>query len=178
MDEYPSLQVIVKACNYIIGPDQVYEGSWHVEGMFHEHIIASAIYYYSASSSLIDPGLAFRRARDTEEDFPSAMEYSQDTPPPGGMKDWQENVFLGRAPTPQGQLLFFKNTLQHKVGPIRLDEKAGHTIGRRKILCFFLIDPNQRLSLLLTSFSHSLGLFHQEMFLHNNGPFVKEHSSL
>jgi len=57
-------------------PGQVYEGVWHVEGMSHEHIIASAIYYYSTSPNVRGPGLSFRRLRDEENDFPSIMEYS------------------------------------------------------------------------------------------------------
>jgi hypothetical protein len=52
--------VITKACNYVLKPGQTYEGVWHKEGMQHEHIIASAIYYYQNSPCLEDSGLAFR----------------------------------------------------------------------------------------------------------------------
>ncbi len=38
-------------------------GSWHIEGIPAEHIVASAILYYESSSFLEDDGLAFRRRR-------------------------------------------------------------------------------------------------------------------
>jgi hypothetical protein len=51
--------------------------------MTHEQIVASGIYYYSSSPHLEDEGLAFRRARDEESDYPSILDYSYDRPPPG-----------------------------------------------------------------------------------------------
>jgi hypothetical protein len=57
------LQVIMKAANYILAPGQEYEGSWHVEGMKHEHIVASGIYYYSTTPNLPNTCLAFRDRR-------------------------------------------------------------------------------------------------------------------
>jgi hypothetical protein len=54
--------VIVKACNYILKPGEEYHGSWHVEGLPHEHIIATGIYYYE-SSEAIEEQLMFRRLR-------------------------------------------------------------------------------------------------------------------
>jgi hypothetical protein len=42
------LQVIVKLANIVLTPEKpTYPGgSWHVEGMKNEHIVASGIYYY------------------------------------------------------------------------------------------------------------------------------------
>ncbi len=57
------LQVVVKAANYVVQPGEHYEGSWHVEGMKHEHICASGIYYYSTTPNLPDTCLAFRDKR-------------------------------------------------------------------------------------------------------------------
>jgi hypothetical protein len=57
------LQVIVKAANYVLQPGQTHEGSWHVEGMRHERIAASGIYYYSTTPNLPDSALYFREKR-------------------------------------------------------------------------------------------------------------------
>ncbi|KAF4583602.1 hypothetical protein EYR38_002357 [Pleurotus pulmonarius] len=65
-----SLKVIVKAANYILKPGQEYDGSWHLEGMPHERIVSSAIYYYDTNDLVHDSGLGFRRIRREEEDFP------------------------------------------------------------------------------------------------------------
>jgi len=57
-------QVIVKAANYELQPGQAYEGSWHVEGMQHERVVAAAVVYYAASPNMRGGGLAFRRLRN------------------------------------------------------------------------------------------------------------------
>ncbi|KAG9221185.1 hypothetical protein CCMSSC00406_0007359 [Pleurotus cornucopiae] len=68
------LKVIVKVANYVLQPGQEYVGTWHMEGMPHEQIVASAIYYYQADPEITDQGLSFRRRR-AEEDFPSMEDY-------------------------------------------------------------------------------------------------------
>ncbi|KAL0960958.1 hypothetical protein HGRIS_005958 [Hohenbuehelia grisea] len=69
------LKVIIKAANYVLMPGDQYEGSWHMEGMPHERIVASAIYYYDTDPEIHDEGLGFRRLRDSEDDFPGHMDY-------------------------------------------------------------------------------------------------------
>ncbi|KAJ4464528.1 hypothetical protein C8J55DRAFT_529967 [Lentinula edodes] len=64
------LKVIVKAANYTLAPGREYKGSWHMEGMPHERIIASFIYYYSTDPAIQDHGLSFRKFRDVSDDFP------------------------------------------------------------------------------------------------------------
>ena len=39
------LQVVTKIVDYELGPGQTFEGVWHVEGMSHEEIVATAIYF-------------------------------------------------------------------------------------------------------------------------------------
>jgi hypothetical protein len=65
------VKIIVKAANYILQPGQEYSGTWHMEGMPHERIVASAIYYYERDPTIIDAGLYLRRKRDIYGDFPS-----------------------------------------------------------------------------------------------------------
>ncbi|KAJ7577465.1 hypothetical protein C8J56DRAFT_970875, partial [Mycena floridula] len=67
-------KVIVKAANYILRPGEVYEGSWHLEGMPHEMIVASAIYYWHADVGIADHGLSLQRSR-ISGDFPDPEEY-------------------------------------------------------------------------------------------------------
>ncbi|KAE9388782.1 hypothetical protein BT96DRAFT_1025294 [Gymnopus androsaceus JB14] len=68
------LKVIVKAANYTLAPGREHEGSWHMEGMPHERIVASVIYYYDTDSAIEDKGLSFRKFRDPEHDFPAVDE--------------------------------------------------------------------------------------------------------
>ncbi|KAJ7665929.1 hypothetical protein DFH06DRAFT_262963 [Mycena polygramma] len=72
------LKVIVKAANYRLTAGQTYEGTWHMEGMPHERIVASVIYYYDTDDAIIDEGLEFRKFRDPEVDFPSTEEFTHE----------------------------------------------------------------------------------------------------
>ncbi|KAL0961437.1 hypothetical protein HGRIS_006382 [Hohenbuehelia grisea] len=73
-----SLKVIVKAANYILHPGQSYQGTWHLEGMPHERIAASFIYYYSTDDAIEDDGLGMRRARDETLDYPAYYDLHHD----------------------------------------------------------------------------------------------------
>jgi hypothetical protein len=111
------LQVIVKAANYNIKPlSNPFEGNWHVEGMSHEHIVATGIYYYSTSPCLRDDKLEFRVASKGVEATP-----------------------IGAVQTSEGRCLVFKNYVQHRVSGIV--NKSKDSVGTRKILTFFLVDP-------------------------------------
>jgi hypothetical protein len=68
------LKVVVKAANYILEPGQEYSGTWHIEGIPHERIVASAIYYYERDDSIVDAGLYLRRKHDIGE-WPSQNEH-------------------------------------------------------------------------------------------------------
>ncbi|KAL2622542.1 hypothetical protein R1flu_002747 [Riccia fluitans] len=144
-----NLQVIVKAANYAIQPKgKVYEGSWHVEGMSHEHICATGIYYYSTSEFLQDAGLEFRRERDPESDYPSVLEYNMGMEEELGddfpdMEGLQHNVMLGAVPTVEDRLLIFPNSHQHKVSGVT--NTSEFQFGTRKILVFFVVDPSKEI---------------------------------
>lgn len=146
-----TLQVIVKAAYYFIPPGEVYEGSWHVEGLPHENIYANAIYYISSSENIENNYLEFRHLQ-SEENFYEINGRA------GEEVELVED--LGSIDTPTGRIIVWKNELQHKVGPLSVSntEKkkkskssktdVSHTLsssaGIRKILCFFLVSPERR----------------------------------
>ncbi|KAK2467432.1 hypothetical protein APHAL10511_000667 [Amanita phalloides] len=138
------LQVIVKLANIHLTPNKPeYEGgSWHVEGQMNEHICASAIYYYD-SENITTSSLAFRQ--QSQDDSSNDIDYEQNH------HRWLTEVFgchqegptvqnVGSVDTNQGRMITFPNIFQHQVQPFRLQDptKPGH----RKILAFFLVDPN------------------------------------
>ena len=55
------IQVIVKLANIHLTPERpkYMGGSWHVEGMLNETIVASAIYYYGTRSAITRHGTIF-----------------------------------------------------------------------------------------------------------------------
>ncbi|KAG8968716.1 hypothetical protein FRC05_001427 [Tulasnella sp. 425] len=118
-------QIIVKLANIHLTPEKpVYPGgSWHVEGLANERIIASGIYYYD-SENITESELQFRRVVTADD-----LDYEQDDEL-GVMRVWG----LKRC-------LAFPNIYQHKVSPFELTDKTKP--GHRKIVALFLLDPEK-----------------------------------
>lgn len=129
------LQVIVKAVNYILQPGQEHKGVWHVEGMEHERVISSALIYYSTTANMQGEGLAFRRSVTEEEEEELLYLLEQCEAP---YFESECVISLGTVATPAGRCMAFPNTHQHKLCTL---SNSSDTVATRKILCFFLVDP-------------------------------------
>ena len=57
-----SLQVITKIVDYELDPGASYEGVWHVEGMSHEHIVATGLYILERGENIDGGDICFKRA--------------------------------------------------------------------------------------------------------------------
>ncbi|KAG9012312.1 oligomeric, coiled-coil, peripheral membrane protein, partial [Tulasnella sp. 427] len=134
------IQVFVKLANIILTPEnpEYPGGSWHIEGMMNERIVASGIYYYD-SENITESQLAFRAAVGSGN-----IGYMQDDK--AGVKltygldrSTKANQVLGAVETTAGRCIAFPNTYQHQVSSFELDDpsKPGH----RKIVALFLVDP-------------------------------------
>ncbi|KAI7784137.1 hypothetical protein LA080_010449 [Diaporthe eres] len=144
------LQVIIKLSSIELTPEKPeYEGgNWHIEGMLNEHIAATALYYYDVDN-VTDAKISFR----TEAELDSMdMRYEQDDHAPlaeifgiasRNLRDEPPFQNLGSVTTPQGRLLAFPNTLQHKVEPFELVDKTRP--GHRRFLVLWLVDPHYRI---------------------------------
>lgn len=133
------LQVIVKLANIHLTPEQPEYpgGSWHVEAMLNERIVATGIYYWD-NENITDSVLGFRAAVDDPE-------YQQNDET--GMREVfglaDEDILnqdLGSVQATAGRCVAFPNILQHRVAPFRLQDPTRN--GHRKILAFFLVDPS------------------------------------
>ncbi|KAF7361410.1 hypothetical protein MSAN_01174100 [Mycena sanguinolenta] len=135
------IQCIVKLANVHLTPEQpeYVGGSWHVEGMVNERIVASGIYYYD-EENITESRLSFRVAvgePDYHEQYDSEcmrILYDMDT-------DSELVQDIGSFHTKAGRALSWPNLFQHCVSPFKLTDpsKPGH----RKILAIFLVDPTQ-----------------------------------
>ncbi|KAF9014470.1 hypothetical protein BDZ89DRAFT_995158 [Hymenopellis radicata] len=135
-----TLQIIVKLANIVLTPENpsYAGGSWHVEGMLNEEIVATFIYYYD-EDNISESRLAFRTSvveplyhgQDDEKCTQIIYGLARDRPLV------QE---LGSVRTCQGRCIAFPNVYQHQVQPFELADatKPGH----RKILAFFLVNPD------------------------------------
>jgi len=134
------IQCIVKLANVKLSPEnpEYTGGSWHIEGMQNESIVASGIYYYD-EHNITESSLEFRvtTAPPTyhRQDDELCMEILY-----GMIRDNPCIQDLGKMVTKEGRGLAWPNIYQHRVSGFRLldPSKPGH----RKILVFFLVDPS------------------------------------
>ncbi|KIY47901.1 hypothetical protein FISHEDRAFT_74239 [Fistulina hepatica ATCC 64428] len=138
-----TIQVIVKLGNIHLTPEnpEYAGGSWHVEGMLNERIVAIGIYYYD-SENITESQLQFR--------VPVSVPSYHMSPDDTVCLSWIYGITqdmplvqdIGAVPTSVGTSLAFPNIYQHRVSPFKLADptKPGH----RKILAFFLVDPTKR----------------------------------
>ena len=139
-----SLRIIVKLANIVLTPDKPSYpgGSWHVEGMMNESIVATGLYYY-ASENITESRLAFRMQVGTDPEC-MEMEYQHDD-----NQGWRAafgfsgedslNQELGHVVAEEDKCVAFPNIYQHRVEPFELADCTSP--GYRKILALFLTDP-------------------------------------
>lgn len=145
-------QVIVKLANTVLTPDSpVFKGgSWHLEGLPHEKIIATGIYYYKMKN-ITTNYLNFRTTIDDETNINYPQNCSEYVMKHYGFDvddksdDYVQStvVNLGKFETKKNTCLIFPNFLQHRVSEFELIDKTKK--GYRKILVFFLIDPSTKI---------------------------------
>lgn len=139
------LQVIVKLASIELTPSKpdYGGGNWHIEGMLNEHIVATAIYYYDVENTS-ESRISFRQEASLDN---MDMSYEQDDHQPlaeifgtDSLRDEPAIQDLGTITTPQGRLLVFPNTLQHKVASFGLKDRTKP--GHRRFIVLWLVDPN------------------------------------
>ncbi|KAF3254651.1 hypothetical protein TWF217_006866 [Orbilia oligospora] len=135
--EGKAAKVIVKLANIVLTPNnpEYNGGSWHIEAMKNERILATGIYYY-AQENITDSTLSFRRTARVDQDSQWSDSYWSRLHAMGNSYGVQE---LGKIQTKENRAIVFPNVYQHRVSPFTLiDPKKP---GYRKILVFFLCDP-------------------------------------
>lgn len=133
------LQVIPKIVEYQLQPNETHEGVWHVEGMSHEHIIATCVYVLDRDDALTGGALEFKRANTVEE--AGLLFWGADQIRPAIAQRLMESgeIPIGHVTTPQGRLFVFPNSHVHKLS---LLQNMGATAARRRIIVFWLVDPD------------------------------------
>ena len=136
------LQVITKIVDYCLKPGESYEGAWHVEGMSHENIVATSVYVIDRSPALQGGELRFKRAFSADEGAFIGYNVSQDRV--GHFDRVVEDGLLpvGSMLTPHNHLIVFPNSHVHKVARL---SNEGSQPARRRIVVFFLVNPERRI---------------------------------
>ena len=143
------LQVITKISSTHLSKDKPNfdGGSWHIEGVPEENIVATGIHYLTVEG-ISDSYLEFRKPTYVNDDY---LDYPQHdhvyTRHHYGLTDHHDgemNRYLGLIKCKEGKSAVFPNTLQHHVKDFSL--KDGINEGTRIIVVFFLIDPDRRVA--------------------------------
>ncbi|RDX46301.1 hypothetical protein OH76DRAFT_1407017 [Lentinus brumalis] len=145
--EYPlkgrKVQVIVKLANIVLTPEnpRYAGGAWHVEGMANENIVATGLYYY-ACENITESRLDFRGTAGTADGIDMRYEQSDNRGyivAYGFGRDHHKNQELGHIVAEEDKCVAFPNIYQHHVDAFELADPTKP--GYRKILCFFLVNP-------------------------------------
>ncbi|CAJ1967646.1 unnamed protein product [Cylindrotheca closterium] len=140
------LQVVTKIVDYELGPGETYEGVWHVEGMSHEEIVATAIYFIDRDEEIEGGELLFKRAFHKQEASYIFSHVDQVRPRDVEFIIDEGLQPLGQVKTVRGRLLVFPNSHVHKV--TELKNASIVTDGgkkKRRIIVFFIINPERRI---------------------------------
>ena len=147
------LQVITKIVDYELNPGQSYEGVWHVEGMSHEEIVATAIYFIHRDDDIAGGDLFFQRAFhmreavNMQEAFGQVYGLVYDVVAERGMRP------LGKVETLPKRFVVFPNSHVHKVSKMEnknaasplTDTNDTNSVQKRRIVVFFLVNPEKRI---------------------------------
>ncbi|KAI9219270.1 hypothetical protein BC828DRAFT_174884 [Blastocladiella britannica] len=136
-------QVITKLANIHLTPEdpEYAGGSWHIEGMENEQIVATALYYYDMDN-VTESKLAFRarvRAPEYQQSDFFGIESIYGLNGGVGILAQPRGHITARA----GRAVAFPNLYHHQVQRFRLADPTRP--GHRKIVAFFLIDPELRI---------------------------------
>lgn len=142
------LQVIVKLSSIELTPEKpdYNGGSWHLEGMLNESIVATSIYYYDIEN-VTESRIRFSHEAIFDE---MNLKYPQDDHDPlaivFGTESMREEPAVqefGSIATRNGRVIAFPNTMRHRVEPFSLVDKTKP--GHRRYLVLWLVDPHRRI---------------------------------
>jgi hypothetical protein len=136
-----NLQAVVKIADYVFAPGSTFSGVWHYEGMAHENIVMTGL-YYPASDERLGGGLEFKRQFTDVEGTRLLFGVAQTRPP------WLNEIIsegfvpLGYTTTETGKLMVFPNCHAHRV--LEMVNNTQETL-RRRLIVFFIVDPERRI---------------------------------
>lgn len=133
------LLVIPKLVEYRLGAGETHEGVWHVEGMSHEHIVATCLYVLDRDDALQGGELAFKRAYTLEEAGRLFWNIDQVRPAPVERLVEEGTVPVGKLLTPAGRMIVFPNSHIHKLSMMSV--AAGSAEAFRRVIVFWIVDP-------------------------------------
>jgi hypothetical protein len=138
------LQVIPKIVEYNLNDKESLEGVWHVEGMSHEHILATGLCVVARDDNFEGGTLRFKRAYTLDEAGQLFWSVNQCRPEVIDEFVREGVVPIGSIETPEERMLVFPNCHIHKLTKMNIKGESG--AGKRRIIIFWLVDPEHRIT--------------------------------
>eukprot|EP00980_Cylindrotheca_fusiformis_P020888 scaffold7902_cov129-Cylindrotheca_fusiformis.AAC.5 len=145
------LQVVTKIVDYELSPGQSYEDVWHVDGMPHEEIVATAIYFMDNRDDEIEGGnLLFKRAFHRREAKYLSSCVFHTRPDRVGRIIHEGLQPLGQVESIPRRLVVYPNSHVHKMSKLEnvlpdVADGVGQEKKRRRTIVFFLVNPERRI---------------------------------
>jgi len=133
-----TLQVVTKIVEYRVNLEENFDGVWHVEGMPHEEVLATALCIVQRDDNFAGAEIEFRRFLFEDEgteliySMPQNAVRVTDTLGGGDVRP------LGSLKTPKNRVVVFPNSHIHRLSSMYSSDGADAT---RRIVVFWLINP-------------------------------------
>jgi predicted DNA-binding WGR domain protein len=132
-----TLQVITKIVTIDLNSKQDLIGAWHIEGMPHENIVATASCTLYQESNF-EGSILFKRVYTAQEEDYIRMNMQQDPIKEVSDLVYNQHVPIGKVNLSENTLIVFPNSHVHKVDMFNTGSKKQS----RTIIVFWLINPN------------------------------------
>lgn len=132
-----TVQVITKIVEYALTEGETFEGVWHVEGMSHEHILATGVWTLHRDPGLEGGDLRFKRAYTTDDAGALFWNIAQVRPTAIETMAGEGHVPLGTVTTGAGCGFVFPNSHVHRLTTM----SAAGQPATRQVIVFWLVDP-------------------------------------
>jgi len=135
-----SLQVVTKIVEYRVNREENFDGVWHVEGMSHEEILATALCIVKRDENFAGAEIEFRRFLFQEEGDELASSTPQNAHRPTDTMGSGDVRPLGRMKTPADRVVVFPNSHIHRLSSMYSSDGIDAT---RRIVVFWLVNPDR-----------------------------------
>lgn len=135
-----TLQVVTKIVEYRVNREENFDGVWHVEGMSHEEVLATALCIVKRDKNFSGAEIEFRRFLFADEGDELIYSTPQNANRPTDTMGGGDVRPLGKLKTPANRVVVFPNSHIHRLSSMYSSD--GNDAVRR-IVVFWLVNPDR-----------------------------------
>jgi hypothetical protein len=135
-----TLQVVTKIVEYRVNHEENFDGVWHVEGMSHEEVLATALCIVKRDENFSGAEIEFRRFLYADEGDDLISSTPQNANRPTDTMGGGDVRPLGCLKTPANRVVVFPNSHIHRLSSMYSSD--GNDAVRR-IVVFWLVNPER-----------------------------------